>query len=389
MDAFNHLVSAQRGRRAVAALFFINGFIVGSWAAQVPSYIQRLGVSEAVFGLMVLGFGLGSVCAMPVAGLAMSRQGSRPVALPLAVCSVVTLPLAVLAPNAVLASLALFAMGAMLGGMDVAMNANAVAVERRLARPVMSSTHGFWSLGGFAGGGGGGFVIQAFGPVNHALFVSALTGVLLAAAWRHVVGGDRPEPAVNMRRLAFPTLPTIYVIGLIALICVLPEATMRNWAALFMERELGADIGVAGLAFACFAGAMATMRFMGDGVRRRFGAVRTLQTSCLLAGLGMLCAFVAPWPAMALACFTLAGLGAANMIPIAFSAAGNHEGMAPSTGMSVVTTMTSVGVLGAPWITGLVAERTGIAPVFAAVAVMLIVAALLAPVVHRADFRHR
>ncbi|MEZ5802855.1 MAG: MFS transporter [Rhizobiaceae bacterium] len=388
MDASNPLVSAQRGRRAVAAFFFINGFIVGSWAAQVPSYIQRLGVTEATFGLMVLGFGLGSVCAMPAGGLAMSRFGSRPVVLPLAVCSVVTLPLAVLAPNAVLASLALFVMGAMLGGMDVAMNANAVTVERRLARPIMSSTHGFWSLGGFAGGVGG-FVIQAFGPVVHALFVSALTGVLLAAAWRHIVGGDRPEPAVHMRRFAFPTLPTIYVVGLIALICVLPEATMRNWGALFMEKELGVDIGIAGLAFACFAGAMALMRFLGDGIRRRFGAVRTLQTSCLLAGLGMLCAFVAPWPALALACFTLAGLGAANMIPIAFSAAGNHEGMAPSTGMSVVTTMTSIGVLGAPWITGLVAEHTGIAPVFAAVAVMLLVAALLAPVVHRADFRHR
>jgi hypothetical protein len=37
--------------------------------------------------------------------------------------------------------------------MDVAMNANAVEAEKRLGRAIMSSSHGFWSLGGFIGGG--------------------------------------------------------------------------------------------------------------------------------------------------------------------------------------------------------------------------------------------
>lgn len=389
MDASNLLAAAQRGRWAVAILFFINGFVVGSWAAHVPGYIQRLGISEATFGLIVLGFGLGSVVSMPAAGLAMSKLGSRPVVLPLALIAVITLPLAVLAPNVALAAIGMFAMGAVLGGMDVAMNANAITVERRIARPIMSSTHGFWSLGGFAGGGIGGFAIQAFGYLAHALFVAVLTAILLALAWRHIVGADRPQSVHPKRRLSLPALPTIYIVGLIALVCVLPEATVRNWGALFMEKELGADIGIAGLAFASFAGAMALMRFLGDGIRRRFGAVRTLQTSCVLTALGMVGAFLSPWPALVLACFTLAGLGSANMIPIAFSAGGNHEGMAPSTGMAVVTTMGSSGVLAAPWVTGIVAEHAGIAPVFAAVAALLVIAALLAPVVHRADFKHR
>jgi len=387
MEARNDLASAQRGRWAVAAMFFVNGFMVGSWAAQIPEYIKRLGVNEAVFGLMILCLGLGSLIAMPLAGMAMARVGSRPVLLPLAAIAVFSLLLAVLAPNVPLATAALFFMGAVLGGMDVSMNANAVTVERRLMRPVMSSTHGFWSLGGFVGGGAGGFIIQAFGQLAHAGAVALVAAIILVPAARHILSGDRPAPSTSQVRFAMPSAPTIYLVGLIAMICVIPEATMRNWAALFMEQELGTDIGVAGLAFALFSGAMALMRFFGDGIRRRYGAVRTLRASCLLTAGGLLAASLSPFVPLTLAAFALAGAGAANMIPIAFSAAGNHEGMASSTGMSVVMAMGSAGILIAPSAIGFIAEQTGIGPVFAGVAALLLCATLLAAVAHRADFK--
>lgn len=387
MEAMNQLAGAQRGRWAVGSMFFVNGFIIGSWAAQIPEYIKRLGVSEATFGLMILGVGLGGVIAMPCAGFVMARVGSRPVLLPLAAAAVFTLLVVVLAPGILLATIALFAMGAVLGGMDVAMNANAVTVERRLMRPVMSSTHGFWSLGGFFGGGVGGFAIQSFGYIAHAAFVGAVAAVVLVVAARHIVGGDRHSATAGHIRLALPRAATIYVVGLIAMICVIPEATMRNWAALFMEQELGANLGVAGLAFALFSGTMAMMRFFGDGIRKRFGAVTTLRASCLLTAAGLLAASLSPWPALAIAAFAVAGIGAANMIPIAFSAAGNHEGMAASTGMSVVMAMGSSGILIAPSAVGIIAEKTGIGPIFAGVAALLLCATLLASVVHRADFK--
>jgi predicted MFS family arabinose efflux permease len=388
MDAANSFLQARRGRWAVGALFFINGFMIGSWATQIPQFIKHHGLSEAVFGIIVLAFGLGGMLAMPAAGLMMSRLGSRPVALPLATLAVFGLLLVVLAPNAVLATAALVVFGAVLGGMDVAMNANAVTVERRLRRPIMSSTHGFWSLGGFAGSGIGGLAVQSFGPVAHAAFTAVAAAAILSVAARHIVGADRPEPRPAGSRIAFPSLPTIYVVGLIAMICVVPEATVRNWGALFMEQEAGADIGVAALAFSVFSGAMAVMRFLGDGIRGRFGAVLTLRASCAVTAAGLLVAAVSPWIPLTLLAFAVAGLGSANMIPIAFSAAGNHEGMASSTGMSVATTMSYCGILLSPPLTGLVAEHSGIAPVFVGVAGLLFFATLLASTAHRADFRH-
>lgn len=388
METADPLLEARRGRWAVAAMFLINGFIVGSWATQIPEFAKHHGVSEAVLGAMILGLGLGGVLAMPGAGLLMSRFGSRPVVLPLAAISVFGLLLVVLAPGVVPATVALVVLGAALGGMDVAMNANAVSVERRLRRPIMSSTHGFWSLGGFAGSGIGGFAVQGYGSVVHAVLVAFITAVILIAAARHIVGADRPQQASTSSRFALPSLPTIYVVGLIALICVIPEATVRNWGALFMEQELGADIQFAALAFSVFSGSMAVMRFLGDGIRRRFGAVSTLRASCLLTAAALLVASVSPWIPLTLLAFAIAGLGSANMIPIAFSAAGNHEGMASSTGMSVATTMSYCGILVAPPVTGIIAERSGIAPVFVGVAVLLLCAMLLASTAHRADFKH-
>lgn len=387
MQAKDDLATVRRGRWAIAAMFFVNGFMIGSWAALVPEYIKRLGVSEATFGLMILAIGLGSVLAMLLAGVVMARLGSRAVLLPFAAMAIFALPLVIATPGVVPATAALFGMGIVLAGMDVSMNANAVTVERRLGRPIMSSTHGFWSLGGFVGGGLGGFVIQGYGLLGHAIFVAAVAAVIVLVVAAAILGGDRPMQPASGRRFALPSAPTIYLVGLIAMICVIPEATMRNWAALFMEQELGADLGIAGLAFALFSGAMAMMRFFGDGIRRRFGAVRTLRASCLLTAAGLLAASLSPWTVPALIAFAVAGAGAANMIPIAFSAAGNHEGMASSTGMSVVMAMGSTGILIAPSAIGVIAEKTGIGPVFAGVAALLLCATLLAAVVHRADFK--
>ena len=144
---------ASRGRWAVATLFFVNGFLVGSWAPQIPLVLGRLSISETTLGLLILVFGLGAFVAMPSAGLAMSRYGSRRVLRVVALVACAGLVPVVAATDVIAVAVALFVFGASIGAMDVAMNTNAVVVERRLGRAVMSSSHGFWSLGGFAGGG--------------------------------------------------------------------------------------------------------------------------------------------------------------------------------------------------------------------------------------------
>ncbi|MFD9900177.1 MFS transporter [Mesorhizobium sp. NPDC059025] len=386
MTAVSSLQDAARGRWAVAAMFFINGFLTGSWAPQIPVFLTRLDISKFTLGVLILLFGLGALVFMPLSGYLMSKHGSRAVVRGFASVAVFGLLLVALAPSLPLAAAALFLFGGLVGGMDVAMNANAVSVERRLSRAVMSSSHGFWSLGGFAGGGIGGLVIQNYGHLTHAVGVTIIAIVLLALTAGYLVSDPKKLAHEEHHKFTFPKSPGIYLIGLMALITMVPEGAVLDWAALYLNQELGADLATAGLAYALFSGAMATMRFAGDGVRNRFGAVTTLRVCSLIAASGILVAALSPWPWLAIAAFAFAGLGIANMVPIAFSAGGNQPGMASGTGMSVVTTMGYSGILLAPSLIGFVAEHVGFTAVFVVLSGFLAAVFLMSNLAHAADF---
>lgn len=386
MDEQSRKRIAVRGRWAVAAMFLVNGFITGSWAPQIPVLLARLEISKFTLGLLILLFGTGAVVAMSWCGHLIARHGSRTVLTRFAIAASFGLLLVALAPNVALAAPAMVVFGGLIGAMDVAMNTNAVVAERRLERAIMSSSHGFWSLGGFVGGGLGGVGIQMLGHLAHAAIITAIAfaGVMLAA--RHLVSENRPAAAAARARFALPRNPLIYLIGIMALFSMTPEGAVLDWAALYLQQELGADLATASLAFAAFSGVMACMRFAGDAVRNRFGAVTTLRVCALLAAAGMLGAGLAFSPWMAIVCFAFCGVGIANMVPIAFSAAGNQHGIPSGVGMSVVTTMGYCGILVAPSAIGFVAEHIGFGPVFIGLSGLLFIVFLMAGLAHRADF---
>jgi MFS family permease len=376
---------AIAGRRAVAAIFFLNGFLTGSWAPQIPVFLARLGISEFTLGLLILLFGLGAVAAMTWCGYLIALLGSRSVLRGFGAAGTLGLLAVALAPNVELAAIAMFLFGGAIGGMDVAMNANGVVVEKKLGRAIMSSLHGFWSLGGFAGGAAGGIAIQSFGHLAHALAVTALVAGIAVLALPRLYPDE--VPARRKRpRVGLPRHATVYLVGLMALFSMVPEGAVLDWAALYLQQELGAGLATAGFAFAGFSATMAAVRFLGDGVRNRFGAVSTLRGSAMVAAAGMLLAGLSPAPWVAIAAFALCGLGIANMVPIAFSAAGNQQGLSSGAGMSVVTTMGYSGILMAPSAIGFVAERTGFGPVFVALSGLLVVVFLMAGLAATADF---
>ncbi|APH69982.1 hypothetical protein BSQ44_00255 [Aquibium oceanicum] len=387
MMADDAMAKARRGRRAVAAMFLVNGFLIGSWAPQIPVTLARLEITEFTLGLLILTFGLGALVAMPTCGYLIGRFGSRWTVRVFGVVSCFGLLAVALSPGIVAAGITLFLFGGFIGGMDVAMNANAVEVEKQLRRAIMSSSHGFWSVGGFIGGGAGGTLIEAQGYLFHAGVVTAAALIVTLAGLSFLVTEPRPE-AHEVRRFALPRNPTVYLVGLIALFSMIPEGAVLDWAALYLRQERGADLATAGFGFAAFSGAMALMRFAGDRVRNRFGAVATLRVSSLIAAAGMFVAGFATEPWLAIAAFAFAGLGIANMVPIAFSAAGNQPGTSSGASLSTVTLMGYSGILVAPSGIGYVGEHVGFAPVYVAVSALLVVVCLMAGLARSAEFTH-
>lgn len=162
-------VAARQGRISVSAFFLLNGCILGSRATQIPLLLPRHGITESELGLLILGMGLGAMAAMCLSGRLTARHGSWAMVWIMAVCCALTLPAAVLAPGVVSLAVAMAAMGASVAMMDVATNANAYELEQATGRAILSSAHGFWSVGGGLGGALGGPGIAALGTGGHAL----------------------------------------------------------------------------------------------------------------------------------------------------------------------------------------------------------------------------
>jgi fucose permease len=373
-------------RWALAALFGMNGFIMGAWAPQIPLLLTRHTITETTLGLLILCLGLGAVGAMLFSGRLIGRFGAARVLSVFAVAATPALALVVLAPNVAALAALMALMGALLGLMDVAMNANAVQVERHLGRAIMSSSHGFWSLGGFFGGAGGAYLIAQIGPERQALIVGGLSLLVVLAALPFVLkdapqrasanpnasAGAAPKPALIVRDRG------LWVLGLMALMAMIPEGAVLDWAAIYLTKELGAGIFAAGLGFAFFAGAMAIMRFAGDVLRTRYGAVKTLRISALVAALGLAVGGLAPTPAMAILGFTIAGLGVANIVPILFSAAGNWPSLPTGIGISTVTMVGYSGILVAPSAIGFVGEHIGFRATYLGIVTLMLILAVMA-----------
>lgn len=383
---------AGRGRWAVAAMFAANGFVMGCWAPQIPLLLPRHQIGEATLGLLILALGMGAVGAMLFAGRLIGRFGSRAVLRVFALSVVPALPLVVFAPSLWLLTPAMVLLGAMIGCMDVAMNANAVEVERRLGRAIMSSSHGFWSLGGFVGGAAGGWALAAFGAGGQALLAALGSAVLVLLAMPFLTADAdhpaAPQASAPQKTHLLPRDAGLWILGLMALFSMVPEGAVLDWAALYLSEELDLPLSRAGLGFAFFSGAMAVMRFAGDALRNRLGAVRTLRLSGSLAALGLLGAALAPTGGLAIACFFVAGLGIANTVPILFSAAGNHPGLPRGAGLAAVTMFGYSGILVAPSTIGFVAEHAGFRFTYAALAGLLLIVVALARRVAAADRLH-
>ncbi len=368
---------------AVSALFLLNGTIMGSWAPQIPLLLPRHGITESTLGLLIFGMGMGAMAAMVMSGRLMARHGSRATVLVTAVGCAVTLPAAVLAPGIATLAVAMAAMGASIAMMDVATNANAVELEQATGRAILSSTHGFWSVGGFLGGALGGPGIAALGPAGHALTVAALSLPIVVLSWSRLVRVPVAEDVSDAG-----TGPgiwrqgwTIYLIGVMVLMSFVPESAVLDWSALYLSSDHGAGVAASGMAFALFSACMAAMRFCGDAVRNRVGAVPLLRASGIIAASGMMLAALAPSAGFAIAGFALCGIGLANLVPILFSAAGRHGGTNPGATIAAVSFIGYAGMLIAPTLIGVSVEQVGFSVIFIGLSVLLLTVAALAPVV--------
>ena len=349
----------KAARLAVLAMFFLNGAIFGTWVSRIPDVQIRLGLSEGALGLVLLGIAVGVITALTLAGGLIARYGSRTVTKVGAVGLCLLLPLLALMPGAIALWINLFAFGAAMSLMDVAMNAQGVEVEQRYERALMSSFHAAFSIGGFAGAVlSAGMAMLTVLPLYHFSLVSLLFLMVVVVIGRWLLAdngrSDVDAPVFQLpHRLLWP-------LGVVAFCTALGEGAMADWSAVYLTSVVGTAAGLAAVGFAAFSLTMTIGRLLGDKVATFVEPSRLVRSGGLLAALGLVVAIVYPQPVMVIVGFAAVGAGLSIIIPLTFSAAGNIPGLSSGVGIAGVATIGYAGFLAGPPLIGLLAEATSL-----------------------------
>ncbi|MGW1733086.1 MFS transporter [Streptomyces sp. NPDC001999] len=351
--------SSARLRTALTVFFALDGFLFAGWVVRIPAIKHQTGASASTLGLALLGVSAGAVITMMLAGRLCRRFGNHPLTV---VCGAL-LSLAIALPaqthSALTLGLVLLVFGAAYGAMNVAMNSAAVDLVAGLRRPVMPSFHAAFSLGGMLGAGLGGLVAGGLSPATH-LFILTGVGLLVTAAAGPTLlrypaprAATATDPAGPPRRMVGRARNLVLLFGVIALCTAYGEGALADWSALHLTQDLHARPGVAAAGYSLFALAMTAGRLTGTALLERLGQTRTLVAGGATGAAGMLLGSLAPTTWLALLGFAVAGLGLANIFPVAVGRAGELAG--PS-GVAVASTIGYGGMLLGPPAIGFLAD---------------------------------
>lgn len=376
-----------RPRWAVTAVFLVHGLYVAAWVPQIPVIKTNLGLDEGGLSLALLMIAIGALVAMPLTGRLVARFGSRAITLLGTVLMGITFMLPVFMPTYTTLLLWLLAGGVGIGMMDVAMNANGVEVEKHFGRSILSSLHGFYSVGGLVGSlaiaaalrAGLGLEAVVVAGVGTCIAVGMLAGLLL---FRTDTKAGEPPTAAERAEAAKPRQwhrPTgmILLLGVIGTLAYLTEGAVVDWGGVFSLGPIGADLADAGLAYAGFSAAMAITRLIGDRLQDWVGRRRLLVLGSAVATVGFLGFALAPsLPVLIVASFVI-GIGLANVVPIMFALAGRQPDTPSADGVAMVAALAYTGFLAGPPAIGWLATHTDLRVAFLAVCVLALVMTVL------------
>ena len=387
---------AQQSKSALWACFAIMGIASMGWVARIPEIKDANGLNNAQFGLVLLASSLGSITGAQLAGRLVHTYGSRRVLfvstilLPAGLCAIgfSTVPLFL--------AFALFLMGFGYSSTDVALNAQAVAVEKILQARSMSSFHALWSVGAFSTTVLGGSVARVLSPQVNLGAVSVLCiAAFLPCVARLIpenLDGHQSEDETTAKIALFgKSVTSLWFIGFGLLAALIAEGSASDWGALLLRDDMGVGKGINASAYASFALAMITARFLGDRALDHFGPARLVRMCGYFGAIGWAAsiAIAVPLsdahPLVALVIinlgFVIAGLAIGPMFPAFILAASSIPGIAPSVSSARAFVIGLSGFFIGPSIIGFLAEGTSISIAMGFPILALVVAGFLSRVI--------
>ncbi|CAN5487450.1 MFS transporter [soil metagenome] len=337
----------------LSVFFFLSGFSFSSWASRIPTIKTAFDLNEAELGTILLAMPISSLIGLPISGWLVSRFDSR---IPLSaalVIHVVALIFIGLANTTftLVAAVCVFAFSMRI--FNIALNTQALTLQKQYHKKINGSFHGLWSTGGITGVGFTTLLVALNVPIiPHLTAVSIIILLVTAFSFRRLLRNDRATSG-NKLVIGKPD-PYILYLGMLVFFAAICEGGMFDWSGIYFREVVQVDIFTAGyLTFMAF---MAISRFISDKIIDRIGMQLTyiISAICIITGIGMAISFPNFWPAMV--GFSLVGLGTASIIPMTFLLAGASKKYSPGIAISILATYSMVGMLIGPPLIGYLAH---------------------------------
>ncbi|MFJ1610025.1 MFS transporter [Streptomyces sp. NPDC088253] len=360
--------SLRAARIATFVYFSLCGTLMGTWVVNIPAIEERVGISHATLGGLLVLLGLGAFVGMQMAGRLADRLGARIVVPATGVLCSAALVLPGLPREPWTLAAALLVFGFCNGCLDVSMNAHAVHVEKAYGRPVMSAFHATFSVGGVLAALVGAATASAGLSPAAGMAAMAALGIAIALVSARALLPTAPTAADTGSARETEQAPAaghrgtsrrIWILAALALLVMLCEGAANDWSALHLKDVLDAPASTAAFAYGTFAATMTIGRLLADRLVARFGSMAILRYGAATAAVGITIVTVSPWIWVAFAGWALFGLGLSGCVPQLFSAAGHADPSAAGANVSRVAGLGYVGMLAGPaaigWLTHLVA----------------------------------
>ena len=367
--AYQHIILTIR------LLFFLAGFALSCWAPLIPIVKNKLQLDEAMLGLMLLCLGVGSILVMSLSGVLTARFGSRRITILGGIVMALTFPALVFAPNIMVLAFTLVIFGMALGGLEVAMNVNAIDAEKQLDKSLMSGFHGMFSVGGFIGAGFMTGLLTLGITAEIAVFLCSLMMlVMITFASKGVLNQQYEDDSPHFM------IPrgVVILLALLAAIIFMAEGAMLDWGGLLMLSKGRINIEQSGLAYMLFAIAMTIGRFYGDRITSKLGDFNVVLGGGILAALGFVLVIFPEQTAISLTGFFLIGTGSSNIVPIIYRRAGSQKLMPVTLAVAGISIFGYGGILIGPTLIGFVADSTSLVTAFMLLAVLWLIVPICA-----------
>ena len=383
----------MRARNAIYASFFLLGFLGLAWIPRIPEIKNSLNLSDGQFGLVLLASTVGSIPGAQIAGRAVHSFSSKLVVRIAGALLPVGVFVIGIADSVQILLLGLFITGFNVAFMDIAINGQAVEIEKHTNGRWMSSFHGFWSIGAFAATLVGGLIANFVSPRDNLIAIAAIglfafqfiAHYLLTAEHDGHLGEPGKGDAGKVALFGKESL-ILWALGIGLMCSLIPEGGAYEWSGILLQDHMGIGKGLNAAAATTFSLAMIASRLLGDRAFEKWGHVNTVKYGGYFGGglwgigllVGMNISDSYPTAGLIIVClgFGAAGFGMGPFFPAFNLAAASIPGIAPSVGLARVGLIAIAAYFGGPTLIGLIAEVTSLPVAFAFPVVLYMIVGL-------------